>query len=560
MRKYIFPFLILFLLTITFFAASKAFLPAGYDIVVYGGGFAGCAAARNAAAAAVGKKVLLIIPEPVDKPGGLGTVGGQNFADIRLWQGGLVTQGSFGRWFENSGQFYGTEKMAKIIRDDLQQFKNIEIMYSSDIKGADVTDGLIRELKISPIARNSEGRVLWGSGEKNIRGRVFIDASDDGRLARFTETALSIGRQDWPKELLPKDEQGRNWGRQQAATLMFQVEGVSVPQNPMSIDDMVFTKDNNGSWGLAGGKDTWQKNPLVLGFNEKYKNMGLSVKPINAAQNGAGSDRWWVNMLLVYDVDGRAHDRDIDNNAYPRDVMANHITTDEAWVKARKLLGTEEFTAVLQQFTVNQGTNDYGFKEARIVLDDYGLPEVGKILYVRETVHGLISDLGELNGSEDQNYALTTSEVQKAGSTFNEGQDQENYQERIGLAYYMMDINAYMPSDLKEKGLYIWPVTGTLRPDWKARGGEPQNPVYLPYSMLLAKNTKNLLLPGYAAGASSMAWAELRVLPNLTVLGDAAGIAASRSVLKKRNPEDFTKEDIAWIQTKLVQFGARLEK
>lgn len=559
MRKFTVPFLFLALLIIAFFAVSKAVLPAGYDIVVYGGGFAGCAAARNAAAAALGKGVLLIIPEPVDKPGGLGTVGGQNFADIRLWQGGLVTQGSFGRWFESGGQFYSTEGMAQIISDDLLQFDNIELLYSSDIKSAAVIDGLIRELKISPFSRNSEGRILWGLGERTIRGQVFIDASDDGRLARLAGSALSIGRQDWPKEFLPNDEQD-DWSRQQAATLMFQVEGVRVPPEPMSIGDIVFTRDNKGSWGLAGGKDTWQKNPLVAAFNEKYKATGFSVKPVNAAQNGAGSDRWWVNMLLLYDVDGRAHDRDIGTLLYPADVDPNHITTDEAWIKARKILGTKEFAQVLQQFISKQGNDTYGFQEARIVQDDTGQPKVGEIIYVRESVHGQITDTKKAGGSEDQNYALTSSEVQKAGSSPKKGQDQDNYPERIGLAYYMMDINAYRHEDLKEKGLYTWPVTGALRPDWKARGAEPQNPVYLPYNVLLTKNTKNLLLPGYAACASSMAWAELRVLPNLTVLGDAAGIAASRAVLKKKNPLDFTKEDIFWIQTKLVQFGARLEK
>jgi hypothetical protein len=40
--------------------------------------------------------------------------------------------------------------------------------------------------------------------------------------------------------------------------------------------------------------------------------------------------------------------------------------------------------------------------------------------------------------------------------------------------------------------------------------------------------------------------------PNKTVLGDAAGIAAGRSILKKKNPLDFSGEDNCWIQTKLI--------
>lgn len=560
MRKLTVPLLFIAILILAFVALSRLILPAGCDIVVYGGGFAGCAAARNAAAAAPEKKVILIIPEPVDKPGGLGTVGGQNFADIRLWQGSLVTQGSFGRWFEDSGQFYSTERMAQIIRDDLLRFKNLEILYSSDIKGTAVTDGLIREVVIGPVARNPEGRVLWGSGERTLRGQVFIDASDDGRLARLAGADLSIGRQDWPKEYLPEDEQDKNWAGQQAATLMFQVKGVKVPKEPMSVGDIVFTRDGKGSWGLAGGKETWQKNPLVVSFNEKHQETGFSVKPINAAQDGSGSDRWWVNMLLMYNVDGRAHERDAGTSLYPKDVNPEHITTDEAWVKARRLLGTKEFLEVLQQFGAIQGNDNYGFGEAGIVLDETGLPVVGQTIYVRETVHGQLAEIEQPSGSEDHNYALATNEAQKAGSAPGKGQDQDNYAARIGLAYYMMDINAYKPVDLKKEGLYTWPVTGGLRPDWKAGGGEPQNPVYLPYNILLTRNIKNLLLPGYAAGSSSLAWAELRVLPNLAVLGDAAGIAAARSIIKNKNPLEFAEEDISWIQTKLLQFGARLDK
>ncbi|MFZ5753749.1 MAG: FAD-dependent oxidoreductase [Bacillota bacterium] len=124
----------------------------------------------------------------------------------------------------------------------------------------------------------------------------------------------------------------------------------------------------------------------------------------------------------------------------------------------------------------------------------------------------------------------------------------------------MMDINAYLPQDLKFSGKYDWPVTRWLRPDWWERGGEPKNPVYLPYRMLTVKGVKNLLVPGYATGCSSFAWAELRVLPNLAVLGDAAGVAAARAVLYGEDPSEFSTPQIRWVQEKLRQFGARLDK
>ena len=56
------------------------------DIVVYGGGFAGVAAAAKAAAnTASNKTIALIVPDPVDHNGNgsclgsIGTIGGQNF-------------------------------------------------------------------------------------------------------------------------------------------------------------------------------------------------------------------------------------------------------------------------------------------------------------------------------------------------------------------------------------------------------------------------------------------------------------------------------------------------
>jgi hypothetical protein len=148
---------------------------------------------------------------------------------------------------------------------------------------------------------------------------------------------------------------------------------------------------------------------------------------------------------------------------YPRDADPNHITTDEAWVKAAGLLGTEEnFAEVLRQFIAKEG-NILMFGEARVVRDAAGCPRLPDNLCA-ESVHGQASDVKEKSSTEDCNYALAAMRS-KLGNNSGEGQDRDNYEERIGLGYYMMDINAYRPEDLKEKGLYTWPVTGVLRPD-----------------------------------------------------------------------------------------------
>ena len=89
----------------------------------------------------------------------------------------------------------------------------------------------------------------------------------------------------------------------------------------------------------------------------------------------------------------------------------------------------------------------------------------------------------------------------------------------------------------------------------------PRHPAYIPYNALTTNYVANLLIPGYAAGASSYAWAEMRVFPNLCVLGDAAGVAAAYAVNNNKHPLYFSSSDIAAVQTTLTNTcNARLEK
>lgn len=531
-----------------------------YDIVIYGGGFAGCAAASSAAELGPDKDVLLIIPEPVQEPGGLGTVGGQNFTDIRYWKSKLVTLGSFMRWYSEAGQFYNTKKMAQIINNDLKRFPNLKVIYSCDIKQVRVKNKKIRSISICPVLRDGNGLIEWQSKKKLISGKVYIDASDEGRLARLVGVPLSVGRQDWPAEFLDEEEKIAKIAYQQAATLMFKVTGVKTPSGQTQLGEWYFTQDDKGSWGIAGGKETWKNNPKVIYFNSKYAEKGFSIKPLNAAQDGVGSNEWWINMLLIYNVDARAQMRDLGTLRYPQETMPNHLAVDQAWAKARDFLKNPDFINTLREFKVTQGRQTYGFGEAALVLDTNGNPVVGDVLYIRESVHSRIAQNLPRQESENLSFAVSTLETQQAGADFNEGKDAENYPERIGLGYYMMDINAYHPADLTKSGQYDWPVTRWLRPDWLESGGEPYNPVYLPFQMLVTKEIDNLLLPGYASGCSSFAWAELRVLPNLAVLGDASGIAAVRAVSFNENPNSFNTEQISWVQDRLASIGARLEK
>jgi hypothetical protein len=450
--------------------------------------------------------------------------------------------------------------MAEIINRDLARFPNLKIIYSSDIQQVRVKDDRIHSIYICPVIRERNGLIKWQGGKNLVSGEVFIDASIDGRLARLAGVPLNVGRQDWPLQYLSEEEKNADVAYQQAATLMFKVTGIEVPDLPKHTGEWAFTQDFKGNWGVAGGKHTWASDPLVVEFNRKYAQEGFSIKPINAAQNGAGSDEWWVNTLLIYNVDARAHMRDKGTARYPQKTLPHHLTVDKAWVAAREFLQNPDFINTLRQFKVKEGNKTYGFEEAELVLDTMGNPVVGEVLYIRESVHTRLSEQHPVQDSENHSFAVTTTETQQAGSSNNKGSDIENYPSRIGLGYYMMDINAYQPDDLTRSGGYEWPVTSWLRPDFLEDGGEPYNPVYLPYQMLVTEEVDNLLLPGYAVGCSSFAWAELRVLPNLAVLGDASGFAAVRAVSYNENLNSFDTHQIVWVQDRLKEMGALLEK
>ena len=315
------------------------------------------------------------------------------------------------------------------------------ILYQHDLKKQKPKKlprvNIIKSVILAPVYRTEQGSVLWEKGSLKVEGEVFIDASDEGRLVRLAGHPLSVGRQDWPREYLPSEEQGEGWARQQAATLMFKVTGVKMPEEPSVKGDLHFVTDIHGSWAIIGGKETWQNNSIIKRFNELYGAQGLALKPLNAAQSGAASEEWWVNMLLVFDVDGRAREKDRGTSLFVQKGVGAK-TVDQAWQEAREILQEPEFLEALREFKVVENGEMYGFGEASLVRDEKKKPVVGEVMYLRETVHLLQEP------EDGERYALTTEAVQQAGSNSQEGGDRENYAERIGLGYYMMDINAFM--------------------------------------------------------------------------------------------------------------------
>lgn len=555
--------LLVAVVTVAATASWLARAPEKVDIVIYGGGFSACAAAIAAATAAPEQEIIMVIPYPEKQLGGIGTLGGQNFLDLRFWQNTFPTKGSLYRWYQKEGRFYNVASLARTLEQEITSQGNVKLLFGREISKVKTSAGKISSLLLGRIQREKDGRLAWREGQnEKLAAKVYIDASESGRLARLAGAAASVGRFDWPAAFLPPGEREKNSSRQQAATLMFKVRGVKVPTTPQITAGWEFVRDHRGSWGLAGGKEIFENDPVVKAFNLKHGPRGFALKPINAAQDGAGSEEWWVNALLIFNVDGRARELDRGTENFPRDMLPGSLTPGEAWSRARDFIDRPEFLAALQRFKVkdNKTGKYYGFHQVELVRDQSGQPVVGKILYLRETIHAVLDPGRITHGTENTNYALGPLACQLAGDGPGQGRDGSLHPYRIGLAHYFMDVNAYHWSDLTLAGDFSWPVTPLARPDWAGRGGQPENPVYLPYKMLLPANLDNLLISGYATGASSLAWSEVRVLPNLAVLGDAAGTAAALAVQKNMPPGSFATPQIEELRDLLRQNNARVDK
>ena len=538
-------------------------------IVVYGATMAGVAAAAKAAKNAPSATIHLIVPDPVDYNGNgcclgaIGTVGGQNFFDIG-WKDVLArtyyTNGSFKWWCGQMGQHYNVDAMSDLLKRDLTKAEyggRIKIHYAYDITGIGWESSHITEVRLKRIFRDTDGTVKWDekADTLTIAGDVFIDASESGRLTRMSNFGGTVGRYDWPASLLDSDERGSNGkARQQVATLMFKVKNF----DRFKADDDELTagdKDNNGVYSATGGTRAYKTNTKILNFNNTHGPEGFALKPFNMAQDGPGSDEWWVNMLLVFNVDGRAYNRDLTGDTsylFPSDMRSDYKTVDDAWVAARKVLDYPDFLPALRSFL--------GFEGADLVRDKNGDPVVGNSLYLRETIHSAFSSSDRANGTEDTNYALSAKDFWNPGATKNTGNDSRHYAKRMGLNYYGLDINAYKFEDLKQNGQYIWghEVTEAARSDIKFP--EHVSPTYITYSAIATNFVYNLLIPGYAAGIASLGWADARTIPNQCVLGDAAGVAAAYAVNNNIDPLNFGSADITAVQNILKNSGALLEK
>ena len=98
---------------------------------------------------------------------------------------------------------------------------------------------------------------------------------------------------------------------------MFKIKGIKKEVleeedwNDNVIDGITMNTDVKGHWGANGGKEAYaDTTKAIYKFNEAHRSEGIAIKPFNMAEDGENSNEWWINTLLIFNVDGRAYNRD----------------------------------------------------------------------------------------------------------------------------------------------------------------------------------------------------------------------------------------------------------
>ena len=79
---------------------------------------------------------------------------------------------------------------------------------------------------------------------------------------------------------------------------------------------------------------------------------------------------------------------------------------------------------------------------------------------------------------------------------------------------------------------------------------------YIPYSALLPKGCKNLIVAGKTLSCESQAVGGMRCMPAAMAMGEASGVAVSMAIHDNVSLRDINIKD---LQAKLIKLGAILD-
>ena len=295
-----------------------------YDVIVWGSDPEGIAAAL--AASRNGLNTLLI--DHRNRVGGLFTVGELNFIDMNYDDNmNLVTRGIFEEFYKQvGGVIFDIDVGQRVFEEMLAAEELLTVKLNYNLIQPQVNEQQTSVTSI--LVRNAAG------SERNIYGRIFIDASQDADLAYMAGVPFTMGFEDIG---LP--------GEFQASTLVFRVEGVNWSCVMREINEVDPRPLFRASYTAAWGYDN---------FTRYYEpeNERIRFRGFNMARQG--DNQVLLNGLLIFGV----------NAADP-----------ESRAEAKEIAKAEAY-----RFMYFARENLPGFEEARIS----GFADE---LYIRQTRH-----------------------------------------------------------------------------------------------------------------------------------------------------------------------------
>lgn len=538
-----------------------------YDLVIYGGGPQAVSTALAAKRTNKQMKILMVVPERA--LGSILTLGRQNLFDVNYYKPKSLPQGvkpsyegsqagTFYYFMQDVTAVFPPELFESYLARKLSAHKNVEISYETDItkvnlkadsdgtnaKSKKAVTALSSDMRPAPSAASAKPsatetdeaetfeiesivtqslvkneknyyRFGGGAGERKVRAPLFVDASETGRLVGTSGAFVgTVGREDQNPD-----------GAQMAATLMFKLKGLDAAKAVIDPKLQGKALTYKGSFQLWAGHEM-RSNPVIAAYDAASPL--FRIKPYNAGEDGysgkgeAGSKdmEFWMNMLLIYNVDARKTIRDMEAGGvvYPE---SGGMAPEAARELALQEISKPEFIQMLRHLN--------GLENAELVMKD-GEPVVGETLYIRESIH-----TANVADPATRTYRFA---LDKDGVT---GNDERYFDRRIGLGYYHFDSNSY------KKGEQLSNPLG-------------KEPWYVPYDVLRSPKLTNVLIPGYAANMDSFAWTAMRVYPNLIMLGDAAGTAAALSLSRKFSVDEPSEAQIELLQQSLRAQQVILDK
>lgn len=250
-------------------SAAKGF-DKEYDVIVIGGEPEGVAAAVSAARN--GAKTLLV--ESREELGGLFTYGMLNFLDIPQGEDGdSVSKGIYKEWHKLVGgkNAFGITEAKAAFKKLVDGEENITLSTQTD-----VIDTIVEKNKVTAT------KLKNANGEFEVKGKVFIDATQDADFAVMSDVPYFIGGQD----IGVKD-------KKMAVTLMIHLENVDWKKIKETAKSKKFGEaevNDTVAWGFA------DLHTIYKPVEENTRLRGLNLVKIN--------DEYFINALQIFDVNG----------------------------------------------------------------------------------------------------------------------------------------------------------------------------------------------------------------------------------------------------------------